>query len=228
MQLSWKFLNSFLVWVFIGLCIFRIQSQTTIYIYTNFCIFIEKVISDTAMDVDMVCRESSTEDKNEALQAIQRIESIENGSEDEEGPHTRTEFLFGSPCEPSPLSDTADTEVFLFDDHIPSVPSNIPSGGRIPAGSSPLSASYRRRNMLLRMISDPKCYNPRLLRSVSFDDRARDRSRSRGEDGEEVHEYLSCSGGRKLFISGEMNELPEEANEPPPSSMSNGHKAEQK
>ncbi|ELU11164.1 hypothetical protein CAPTEDRAFT_119245 [Capitella teleta] len=36
-------------------------------------------------------------------------------------------------------------------------------------GSNP----YRRRNLLLRMISDPKCYNPKVLRSLSHEKRRR-------------------------------------------------------
>lgn len=65
----------------------------------------------------------------------------------------------------------SDEEIFPFDINIPSIPSikTLPelsenrSGGQMPA--------YKRRNMVLRMISDPKIYNPKTFRSLSIEKR---------------------------------------------------------
>lgn len=97
--------------------------------------------------------------------------------------------------------------VFPYDDNIPSIPS-IPTLSELPAKNGPVAA-YRRRNMLLRMISDPKCYNPRVLKSLCHD--KRQRSEAQGQqprmgaaiaDGGQPHakgeETKGQSGGDKL------------------------------
>ena len=55
-------------------------------------------------------------------------------------------------------SGLSEERAFLWDDNIPSIPT-------IPILSSPTTPgdedTHKRRNRLLRMISDPKCYNTR-------------------------------------------------------------------
>ena len=70
-------------------------------------------------------------------------------------------------------------EVFLYDDHIPSIPS-LPTryydkdyNGVVRPPSGPMGSVHQRRNRLLKMISDPKCYNPRVLKSLSVDNKRR-------------------------------------------------------
>ncbi|ESN98402.1 hypothetical protein HELRODRAFT_101612 [Helobdella robusta] len=80
--------------------------------------------------------------------------------------------------------DNDDDEVFPFDDNIPSIPSirSLPEPAAATADATAVNsnasssnkhgkplASYKRRNMLLRMISDPKLYKPQLLRSMSIE-----------------------------------------------------------
>ena len=99
---------------------------------------------------------------------------------------------------------TEDDEVFPYDDNIPSIPS-IPTLCE-PVKNGPVPA-YRRRNLLLRMISDPKCYNPRVLKSLSHEKRHRSetakqffRTGAHGKpDGEDpaqvsVNGESSCNG----------------------------------
>lgn len=139
------------------------------------------VISDTARDVSAACAAESDEE-NEALKEIRRIESVES---DDVGPLERS------------LEDEEGDEVFLFDNNIPSVPSLIPVLPKTPAEAMP---NYpRRRNQLLRMISDPKCYNPKLLRSFSHEDPTSPRPLS----------HTSGAAGRPsgLFMNGTCNGL---------------------
>lgn len=136
-----------------------------------------EVISETAKDVSAACAAESDED-NEALREIRKIESVDS---DDVGP------LEGS------LADEEADEVFLFDNNIPSVSSIISVLPKTPAETGP---SYpRRRNMLLRMISDPKCYNPKLLRSFSHEDQTSPRP--------QVH----TTGRPGLFMNGTCNGL---------------------
>ena len=72
-----------------------------------------------------------------------------------------------------------DDEVFLYDDHIPSIPS-LPTryyendySGMVRRPTGPMGTVHQRRNRLLKMISDPKCYNPRVLKSLSQDQKRR-------------------------------------------------------
>ena len=69
------------------------------------------------------------------------------------------------------MFDSDDEKIFPFDINIPSIPSiktlPEPSDNR-PGGPMP---AYKRRNMVLRMISDPKIYNPKILRSLSIEKR---------------------------------------------------------
>ena len=120
-------------------------------------IYAWNVISEMATEVIEAC------DSNRASEeAIERLASLD--IEDEE--NILLEAVENNQ-EKSELEATAeDEEVFLYDDNIPSIPS-LPTrydASRI-AGVNP----HKRRNLLLRMISDPKCYNPRVLRSLSQD-----------------------------------------------------------
>jgi len=78
-----------------------------------------------------------------------------------------------SPTSPALNGDTDD--VFLFDNNIPSIATRIPTSAE-PAETLAL----RRRNRLLRLISDPRVYSRGLQRSVSvqLDDRRRQRQNS--------------------------------------------------
>ena len=51
-----------------------------------------------------------------------------------------------------------DDKAFLWDDNIPSIPTIPILSSPTPSGESD---THKRRNRLLRMISDPKCYNTR-------------------------------------------------------------------
>jgi aromatic-L-amino-acid decarboxylase len=127
--------------------------------------FAWNVISEMATDVLAVCDSSK---ETETLKEFHRIESLEIESEDSLSSSDRDLPPYESP---PPIPE--DDEVFPFDDNIPSIPS-IPTlcqSARTPA-NGPLPA-YRRRNMLLRMISDPKCYNPRVLKSLCHEKRHR-------------------------------------------------------
>jgi len=138
-----------------------------------------QVISETAKDVIAACAAESDED-NEALKEIRKIESVDS---DDVGPLEGT------------LDDEEGDEVFLFDNNIPSVSSIIPILPKTPAETTP---SYpRRRNMLLRMISDPKCYNPKLLRSFSHEDPTSPRCTS----------HPANTGRPGVFMNGTCNGL---------------------
>lgn len=82
--------------------------------------------------------------------------------------HSEAKFLGEYPGDEE---EEEEDELFLFDNNIPSVPSVIPN---LPDA---MPSEYpRRRNKLLRMISDPKCYNTRLLRSLSHEDQVSPRA----------------------------------------------------
>ena len=134
------------------------------------------VISEMASDVINACDSNK---ENEALKEIQRIESLELDAEEEglpEPPEVEPEKYETEAAED-------EDEVFLYDDNIPSIPS-LPTRYEGPKnGPNP----YRRRNLLLRMISDPKCYNPKVLRSLSHEKRRRSDTKSRDvKDGANV------------------------------------------
>jgi len=78
-----------------------------------------------------------------------------------------------SPTSPKQNGDVDD--VFLFDNNIPSIATRIPSSAE-PADALDL----RRRNRLLRLISEPRLYGCSLQRSVSvqLDDRRRQQHHS--------------------------------------------------
>ncbi len=142
-----------------------------------------RVISEMATDVINACADSNKE--REVMKEIERIESLEIEDavleeKDEEGAEEKHE--------------TEEDEVFLYDDNIPSIPSISPMYDRTR------DAAYRRRNMLLRMISDPKCYNPRVLKSLSHEkrhksDHAQDGQRnSRGSEHRNSDDPALCNG----------------------------------
>lgn len=68
-------------------------------------------------------------------------------------------FVQSSSSSPD-LSEEEIEEEFLYDANIPSIPTRYEGSGHSP---NPL----RRRNMLVRMISDPKSYNSKVLKSLS-------------------------------------------------------------
>lgn len=84
-----------------------------------------------------------------------------------------------SPDKEPQWEGVTEEEVFPYDDNIPSIPS-IPTLSELPAAKNGPVAAYRRRNMLLRMISDPKCYNPRVLKSLCHDKRQRNEAEKQG------------------------------------------------
>ena len=111
------------------------------------------VISGTATDVLHACETGNDID---VAEVIEKIASIDMENEEVSSPEV----------EKFETEENEDDDVFLFDINIPSVPSR--SHRMMESnGPSTWTAEERRRNMLLRMISDPKCYSPRILRSLS-------------------------------------------------------------
>ena len=84
--------------------------------------------------------------------------------------------------------------MFPYDDNIPSIPSIPTVMDPTAAKNGPLPA-YRRRNMLLRMISDPKCYHPRVLKSLCHEKRHR-------SDSAKQH-FRSCG---RVHVEGEQDD----------------------
>ena len=82
----------------------------------------------------------------------------------------RSPLSLRSPASSAQNGDVQD--VFRFDNNIPSIATRIPSSAE-PADT----LAFRRRNRLLRLISDPRGYSCGLRRSVSvqLDDRRRQR-----------------------------------------------------
>ncbi|KAK2141738.1 hypothetical protein LSH36_1050g00008 [Paralvinella palmiformis] len=131
--------------------------------------FAWNVIGEMAVEVLEACRSSN---ENDVLKAIEKLESLDLTEEDDEG-------ITDTPSVPTPspaiaekpeteheaeLNDVMDEdEVFLYDDNIPSIPSIS------TLYETKQRATTRRRNLLLRMISDPKCYNARVLKSMCSD-----------------------------------------------------------
>ena len=117
------------------------------------------VISETATDVLEVL-----DSNKEGEMIIERIASIELEdnivSKEQEEPKEREKFE---------TEENEDDDVFLYDNNIPSIPS-------IPVSYNGVEQNIQRRNRLLRMISDPKCYSPRILKSLSLKGDKRHRS----------------------------------------------------
>lgn len=67
-------------------------------------------------------------------------------------------------------------EVFLYDNNIPSLPT-LPSAYEQVKRNGP--KPYHRRNVLVRMVSDPRCYSPRIVRSFRPHDDSRRSSDAR-------------------------------------------------
>lgn len=121
-----------------------------------------------------------------------QLESEESQSPDKES----------IPADTMTEEEEEEEEVFPYDDNIPSIPS-IPTLSEPPAKNGPLAA-YRRRNLLLRMISDPKCYNPRVLKSLCHEKRNRNETakqhfrtgaHGRGDQPERVESAKESDGG---------------------------------
>lgn len=125
--------------------------------------FAWNVISEMASEVIEAC--DSNRDSEEA---VERMASIE--IEDDESLKTNGVLLEPvaeiNPGEKAEADASDEDEVFLYDDNIPSIPS-LPTRYEVTRTSA--VNPHKRRNLLLRMISDPKCYNPRVLRSLSQD-----------------------------------------------------------
>lgn len=121
-------------------------------------IYAWRVITEMAEEVIEAC-----DSNKESEEQIEKMASLDiNGeTEVEEEP----EPLINGGREKAEVEENADDEVFLYDDNIPSIPS-IPT-----RYVEPKQNTYRRRNMLLRMISDPKCYNPRVLKSLAAENK---------------------------------------------------------
>ena len=121
--------------------------------------FAWNVISEMATEVIEAC---GTNHENEALKVIEKLESLDLTQEDEddilESPTNAENPESGIEAETNEVD-----EVFLYDDNIPSIPSISTMYERKQR------ATNRRRNLLLRMISDPKCYNSRVLKSMCSD-----------------------------------------------------------
>lgn len=103
------------------------------------------IISDTEKDVAVARLYSGIEEESEEAM----IEARMSEPADSKFPE-----LY-----PGDEEEEDEDELFLFDNNIPSVPSVIPDLPDVTPSEYP-----RRRNKLLRMISDPKCYNTKLLR----------------------------------------------------------------
>lgn len=112
------------------------------------------VISNMAQDVMNVCTAAEGE---EVVRELERIASVEVDSEEEE---LLNGFNNGDD------DGASEDDVFLYDNNIPSIPS-IPVKCTVALEEQTAAVeTIRRRNMLLRMISDPKCYSPRILKSL--------------------------------------------------------------
>jgi aromatic-L-amino-acid decarboxylase len=110
----------------------------------------------TISDVATVCSSQSAVSDFD----VQTEVDVTDEEEEEEEQDSLVE-LTRTPPTRSPLK-VKDDDVFLFDNNIPSIPS------RIPAATEPEATNeYKRRNRLLRMISDPRPFTRLLHRSAS-------------------------------------------------------------
>ena len=125
--------------------------------------FAWNVVSEMASDVINIC---DTNKNNQLTEEIKRIASIE---EEVEAAAVAEQVVVDKKVEEikEEKEEAGEDEVFLYDDNIPSIPSIPSTYEEDKNGPKP----YRRRNLLLRMISDPKCYNPRVLRGLSQDNK---------------------------------------------------------
>ena len=150
-------------------------------------IYAWRVIREMAEEVIEACdsnRESEAQVEKLASLDINGEEGVEEEEEQEE--EEVKEALVNGDREKAEVEELGDDEVFLYDDNIPSIPS-IPARYVEPTKPS----TYRRRNQLLRMISDPKCYNPTVLKSLAAEQKknrsaASSRSQSRDSEGPET------------------------------------------
>lgn len=164
----------------------------------------------------------STEDKRQAIEALQKIESIDAVSDDDESSHPHADFLFGSYNEDSLKAlrekeltieneEKEEEEEFPYDNNIPSIPSTVRAGsGKVPVSSPDALSKMRRRNRFLRMISETKCCPAKLVKSVSIDvpERRRLKSRGGGESDDsdlDAIDLLSRSIGKSYPDSGALS-----------------------
>ena len=93
-------------------------------------------------------------------------EEIEKLESEEENGHVATGSRYS--YDEDALGE--DDDVFLYDNNIPSIPS-IPVLSGDDDGHTPVVSPHSRRNRLLRMISDPKCYNPKIMSAISINNK---------------------------------------------------------
>lgn len=123
-------------------------------------IYAWNVISETASDVLEVC-----DSNKEGEMIIERIASIELDDETMMTKSIEKKLIdLENENEKFETEENEDDDVFLYDNNIPSIPS-------IPQSYNGIEQTMARRNRLLRMISDPKCYSPRILKSLSQKDK---------------------------------------------------------
>ena len=138
--------------------------------------FAWNVTSEMATEVIEAC-----DSNKESEAAIERLASLE--LEEEEGVVPNGVILEDLGSEQEKAEPEEEDEVFLYDDNIPSIPS-LPT--RYDVGRSIGLNPNRRRNLLLRMISDPKCYNPRVLRSLTQDGKPELGKRQRSDSAKQA------------------------------------------
>ena len=95
-------------------------------------------------------------------------EELEKLGEEEENGESATGTWNNQSSEDDAFGE--DDDVFLYDNNIPSIPS-IPVLTGEDDGERPVVSPHRRRNKLLRMISDPKCYNPKIISAMSINNK---------------------------------------------------------
>jgi len=141
-------------------------------------LFAWNVICEMAVDVLEVRR---TRNENNVLKTDEKLESLDLTEEDDEGITDTPSVLTPSPAiveKPETkheveLNDVMDEDgVFLYDNK-PSIPSSSTS---YEENQRPTTS---KENFLLRMISDPKCYIARVLKSM-YSDTKRQRCDSDG------------------------------------------------
>ena len=154
-------------------------------------IYAWNVISEISSEVITAC------DAQEEQEMAQQLEIMSSLSEEEETVTEDVTVIVGSPkangngtaaalnggghdkdnvkeAKEGPTED--EEEVFLYDNNIPSLPT-LPSAYDQVKRNGP--KPYQRRNLLVRMVSDPRCYSPRIVRSFRPRDEQRRTSDSR-------------------------------------------------